>query len=206
MHAVDVTGVDGGDTLARDPWQAGDIVLVDRGYHQPRVILDRFARGVGVIVRLNPTAMPWFVRPGEAEVCDPAAVRWAVAASRRAGTDDTIRLPGWRRAPEASGPGWLHAVRLPPTAAEAARRRCRQAAQRKGRTPSEATRFLAGGVMVFTTVAPETLDGPAVLVLALYHCRWQVELAFKRLKSLLDLDALRTQQNSRLGEVWIRGK
>ncbi|MBK5963656.1 hypothetical protein CCR95_06040 [Thiocystis minor] len=42
--------------------------------------------------------------------------------------------------------------------------------------------------------------------MALYRCRWQVELAFKRLKTLLDLDALRTPQNSRLGEVWIRGK
>ncbi|WP_338114185.1 transposase [Thiorhodococcus mannitoliphagus] len=64
--------------------------------------------------------------------------------------------------------------------------------------------FLAGWVMVFTTVPPETLDDPTVL--ALYRCRWQVELAFKRLKTLLDLDALRTKQNSRLGEVWIRGK
>jgi hypothetical protein len=53
--------------------------------------------------------------------------------------------------------------------------------------------------MVFTTVVPETLE------LALDRCRWQVELAFKRLKTLLDLDALRTQQNSRLGEIWIRG-
>jgi hypothetical protein len=57
--------------------------------------------------------------------------------------------------------------------------------------------------MVFTTLAPETLEGATVL--ALDRCRWQVELAFKRLKTLLDLDALRTQQNSRLGEIWIRG-
>ncbi|MTW23176.1 hypothetical protein, partial [Allochromatium palmeri] len=62
VHAVDVTGVDGGESLTRYPWQAGDIGLVDRGYNQPRVILDLFARGVGVIVRLNPTAMPLFVR------------------------------------------------------------------------------------------------------------------------------------------------
>ncbi|WP_052315039.1 transposase [Thiocystis violascens] len=48
------------------------------------------------------------------------------------------------------------------------------------------------------------MDGPTVL--ALYRYRWQVELAFKRLKTLLDLEALRNQRNSRLGEVWIRGK
>ena len=194
-HAVDVTGADGGETLARDPWQAGDSVLVDQGDHQPQVILDRFAREVGASVRLNPTAMPWFARSGEADVFDPAAVRLEVAASLRACTDDTIRLPVWRRAPQASGPGWLSAVRLPPEAAEAARRRCRKTARRQGRTPSDATRFLAGWVMVFTTVAPETLDGPTVL--ALYRCRWPVELAFKRLPSRLDLDTLRTQQNSR---------
>ena len=139
LHAVDVTGADGGETLARDPWQAGDSVLVDRGDHPPQVILDRFARGVGASVRVNPTAMPWLVRPGEADACDPAAVRWEVAASLRAGTDDTIHLPVWRRAPEASGPGWWYAVRLPPEAAEAARRRCRKTARRQGRTPRDAT-------------------------------------------------------------------
>ena len=80
-HAVDVTGADGGEPLARDPWQAGDSVLVDRGDHQPRGILDRFARGVGAIVRVNPTALPWFVRPVEADACDPAAARVEVAAS-----------------------------------------------------------------------------------------------------------------------------
>jgi len=36
--------------------------------------------------------------------------------------------------------------------------------------------------------------------------RWQVELVFKRLKSLLDLDLLRTQKDSLLGKVWITGK
>ncbi len=49
-----------------------------------------------------------------------------------------------------------------------------------------------------------TCDGERVA--ELHQKRWKVELAFKRLKSLLDLDTLRTQQHSLLGEVWIRGK
>jgi hypothetical protein len=49
--------------------------------------------------------------------------------------------------------------------------------------------------MGFATVAPETLDGPTVF--ALSRCRWPVALAFKRLQSRLDLDTLRTPQNSR---------
>nr|WP_242470680.1 transposase [Thiocystis violacea] len=93
---------------------------------------------------------------------------------------------------------------MPPAAAAAAHQRCRKVAKRKGWTPSAATLFLTGWMMVFTAVPPEAVDGPAVL--AFYRCRWQVELMFKRLKSLLDLDHLRTQRNSVLGSVWILGK
>ncbi|MTW23306.1 hypothetical protein, partial [Allochromatium palmeri] len=98
VHAVDVTGVDGGESLTRYPWQAGDIGLVDRGYNQPRVILDLFARGVGVIVRLNPTAMPLFVRSLDADTFNPTATRLDVAAHLRAQSSDTVSLAVWLRA------------------------------------------------------------------------------------------------------------
>jgi hypothetical protein len=58
--------------------------------------------------------------------------------------------------------------------------------------------------LVFTTVPPDELAGDAVV--DLYRVRWQIELMFKRLKSLLDLDALRTRPKSLLGEVWVCGK
>jgi len=103
VPAGDVTGVDGGDSLARDPWQAGDLARVDRGDHQPRVILERFARGVGASVRWNPTAMPLFVRPLDADAFDPTATRVDVAQSLRAQSGDTVRLPVWLRAGRAGG-------------------------------------------------------------------------------------------------------
>lgn len=204
LHEVQVSGVDGAESLARYPWQAGDIVLADRGYNQPRVILELNARQVWVVVRLIPTAMPLYLRHARDEPFDPAAARLDVAAQLRGVAGDTVTVPVWLRGQETHGPGWLHAVRLPPAAAAAARQRCRQVAKRKGWTPSAAALFLTGWVMVFTTVPPDAVDGVAVL--ALYRCRWQVELTFKRLKSLLDLDALRTHRNSLLGEVWILGK
>lgn len=204
LHAVDVTGGEGAESLTRYPWQAGDVVLADRGYNQPRVILELAERGVRVVVRLIPTAMPLYLRPAGEERLDPAAPRLDVAAHLRGIAGDLASVPVWLRGGRASGPGWLHAVRLPPAAAEAARQRCRRTAKRKGWTPSAAALELAGWVMAFTTVASEDLAGAAVL--DLYRCRWQVELVFKRLKSLLDLDALRTQRDSRLGEVWILGK
>ena len=59
----------------------------------------------------------------------------------------------------------------------------------------------AGYVVVVTT-----LDGlEAQGVLALYRHRWQVELAFKRMKSLLGLSHLR-KKNPEGAKAWLQGK
>lgn len=51
-----------------------------------------------------------------------------------------------------------------------------------------------------------TLDGlEAQGVLALYRHRWQVELAFKRMKSLLGLSHLR-KKNPEGAKAWLQGK
>jgi len=42
--------------------------------------------------------------------------------------------------------------------------------------------------------------------LAVYRCRWQIALAIKRWKSVLDVDALRAKACSPLAEVWLHGK
>src|SRR5262245_61159187 len=43
-------------------------------------------------------------------------------------------------------------------------------------------------------------------IMALYRCRWQVESAIKRWKSVLAVDALRAKAPSPLAEVWLHGK
>jgi hypothetical protein len=203
LHEMQATGAGGAESLARYAWQAGDIAMTDRGYNHPRVILELGECQVRVIVRLVPTSMPMHLRQ-EGDPFDPASERLNMAEYLMGEVGDTVTVPVWLRSGTLSGQGWVHAARLPPEAAEAAHRRCRQAAKRQGWTPSRDALYLAGWVMVFTTIPPDELDGPAVLVL--YRCRWQVELVFKRLKSLLGLDELRTRRKSVLGEVWIRGK
>ena len=54
--------------------------------------------------------------------------------------------------------------------------------------------------MLITSLPAE--HWPAERVLALYRRRWQAELAFKRLKSLLDLEALRAF-DSQVVSAWI---
>jgi hypothetical protein len=66
------------------------------------------------------------------------------------------------------------------------------------------TLFLAGWVLLWTSLAPEILSADTVLVL--YRTRWQVELAIQRWQSRLDVDALRARQGSPLAELWLHGK
>lgn len=57
---------------------------------------------------------------------------------------------------------------------------------------------------MFTTLEPGLLSAQALL--ELYKCRWQVEIAIKRLKSLLDIDKLRAKEGCGLAEFWLDGK
>ncbi|MCK7574714.1 MAG: transposase [Chromatiales bacterium] len=82
--------------------------------------------------------------------------------------------------------GHLHACRLPPAPAAEARRRAQAEAKKAGRQIRPRTLALAEWVLIFTTVPPAVL--PTATVLALYRVRWQVELAIKRLKSILNID------------------
>jgi hypothetical protein len=67
-----------------------------------------------------------------------------------------------------------------------------------------ATIFYEGFVIVLTTIGPEQMKGEEVM--KAYRCRWQIEVAIKRWKSLLDIDVPRAREKSELAEVWLRGK
>ena len=57
---------------------------------------------------------------------------------------------------------------------------------------------------IWTTLPPEVL--PTATVMGLYRLRWQVELAIKRLKSILNIDQLRAKKNSALADLYLHGK
>jgi hypothetical protein len=100
--------------------------------------------------------------------------------------------------------GHLHARRWPAAQAAQARRRVRAEARKKGHTVQQRTLALAEWVLLFTTLAPAVL--PTETVMALYRVRWQVELAIKRLKSILNIDQLRAKKNSALADLYLHGK
>lgn len=100
--------------------------------------------------------------------------------------------------------GTLHIYRMQEKEAQAARKKVSRKHQRKQRKISTKTLFLRQFVLVFTSLAPQVLCGETAL--AIYRCRWQIELAIKRMKSIIHIDKLRTKQHSKLAEVYLYSK
>jgi hypothetical protein len=81
--------------------------------------------------------------------------------------------------------------RKSPEATEATRTKLRSQASRKQKTLDPRSLVAAEFMIVATSLPGEGY--PAEEVLAVYRLRWQIELAFKRLKSLLHIDRLPTR-------------
>lgn len=174
--------------------EAGEIRLGDKVYGRYRDLAAVTAVGADYVVRLSANAL-------KLETVDGAPFKRAGLcrrAEREGVQDPAVRVfDGKKGAPL---PARVIVLPLPPEHAEAARRRMRRQARKAGYTPSADALVTAGCLMLITSLSAE--DWPAERVLALYRRRWQVELAFKRLKSLLGLEALRAFDSESVS-AWI---
>ena len=100
-------------------------------------------------------------------------------------------------------PGRFCAVRKSAEAIKLAEKRLKQTASRKGREIRPETWEYVKYVMVFTTFSPRRFT--AVEILQWYRVRWQVELVFKRLKSLAQLGHL-PKSDAQSARAWLYGK
>ena len=112
----------------------------------------------------------------------------------------------WRlgfRAGDQSWPIRLCALRKSRVAAQRAQRKARRKAQTHQREVSAEALELSKYVLVLTNL--ETERWSAAQVLELYRCRWQIELAFKRLKSLLQVGQL-PKKDPASARAWLQLK
>jgi hypothetical protein len=99
--------------------------------------------------------------------------------------------------------GRVCALKRSRQAAEQALKKFLFTSKRKGQKPKASTIEAQRYVFVFTTLSPAELS--ACQALELYRGRWQIELVFKRLKSILQIGHLRKiDADSALS--WIEGK
>ena len=191
-----VTDVHSGETLKHFALGPGDVVVADRGYAHPQGLSAAVQQGAELIVRLNPFSVVLTTPTGQ-----PLALG-AALKRQPAETIRTLPVVIGSACGQHEVRGWVQAYRLSAEQANRARQKCRQ--RHKTGQPQAETLFLAGWVLVFTTLAPAVLSAPTIL--AVYRCRWQVEIAIKRWKSVLDVDALRAKAGSPLAQVWLHGK
>ena len=89
----------------------------------------------------------------------------------------------------------LIGLRLTDKQAQAARARKRKKAKQDQRHIQEQTLYLAGWLLVITTLSAQQWSAGEILTL--YRCRWHIELFFKRWKQLLDAHRLRCEHPER---------
>jgi hypothetical protein len=190
-----VTGPEAGESFSRYTVQPGDLLIGDRGLAHRTGIRHVLAGGGDVLVRLNLTNVP---------LVDEQGQRFSLLAHLRRlhGT----KLGDWPVVlvdEHGQVRGRVCAIKKSRAAAARARKRALQESSRKGHLVQDSTLEAAGYIFVFTTLGAQQYT-PA-RVLELYRSRGQVELAFKRLKSILATGHLK--KTDPIGaKAWLQGK
>jgi len=197
FHQVEVTTDKEGEHLDHYRLREGDVVLIDRGYNQPKTLVPFIDRGGDVVLRYNAHGMNLYGFDDVMEKID-----WQEQLKNLHGEAGVI--PVYLCHQDKRIEGYVHAIPLPEKEAAEARRKARERARNKGRNASGKSLYLSGWVLIFTSLPPDVLDTRTAS--SLYRVRWQVELTIKRMKSLLDIDKLRAFKESPLAELYLYGK
>lgn len=192
----EVTDNKGGESYKRIPVRPGDIILGDRGYCHREGVAHVLRKQGDVVVRLNSSNFP-LVHAGQ-----DVAFELLPHLRRLRGHE-----PGeWSVRFQADGQFWrgrLCAIRRARHAADLAKKRILQQAVKKDIQVRPETLEAAEYIFVLTTLDRDVLDAWGIL--DLYRARWQIELCFKRLKSLLQLGHL-AKTSDKSARAWIEGK
>ena len=183
-----------GESLNRLPVTSHELIMADAGYCSVAGIDSVHQRGADVLVRINPQSFVAF---------SPQGTRFALAARLRS-LSESGQIGEWPvvlHGPHSSLSGRVCAVRKSEHAIRLAHRRLHRRSSKKQMLTRPLTLEFAKYVLVFTTRP----IGSAKEVLQLYRMRWQVELAFKRLKTIAQLGHL-PKHDEKSSRAWLYGK
>lgn len=195
VYVTEAAGPGTGETFTRFTIQPGDLLLGDRVYATSSGISHVAQGGGDVLVRFGWSNLPLWVSEHE-----PFDLFKHLRKLRGTAVGDwSVKV----QSGDALIEGRVCAIRRSRQAKEAAQDRARRTAQKHGTEIQPETLEAAGYVLIFTTVSAQALT--ATQALEYYRGRWQVELVFKRLKSILELGHLhkRDHQSAR---AWLHGK
>jgi hypothetical protein len=193
MVGVEVTDAHGGEHVRRAATMPGDLVIGDMGLGHASDVREAKERGVHALLRTHLQSLA--VDDLQSRRVAPKKL---VEDADKGHMDRDVLLPEAGREAVAAR---LVVVPLPPEQAGRARQKLRKS--RKGRPISKLTLRLAGYFCCVTTLTREEASVEALLTW--YHVRWQVELLFKRCKSLMHLDQLAKAKPALVTlQIWAR--
>ena len=183
-----------GESFCRFTPHCGDLFVGDRVYGVRSSIAHVVQQQADVLVRFAMSNLPLHTQGGAFNLLKrlrrlrgTAVGDWPVVIQHK-----NLRIDGR-----------VCALRKSRQAREKAQRQVLRQAQKHGHKAQSKTLEAAGYVFVFTTVPRQDLT--ASHVLEMYRGRWQVELVFKRLKSILGLGHLR-KTDPQAARAWLQGK
>jgi Transposase DDE domain len=181
---LELSGGSEAESLVRFTAGPGEVLVADRFYAKAKGVHAVVAQGGHVVIRRGLTACRLLGADGQR--LDAKAI---LALAR---ANPTLDLPVLVPAPEGTTadplPARLIIRRKPLAAAERAQARATRQAARRGYAAQPKQMEAAAHFMVMTTLPVDAMSADAVC--ALYRLRWQIELAFKRLKSLMGLEEI----------------
>ena len=186
-----------GESFFQFSIKKGDYIVADRGYSTAAGIHHVVSRRAHVMVRVNTTALPLLDQEGQpfpllaklAEIKGPGIVRsWRVLVPSRRDTAVAGRICVIRKTEEA--------IKL-------AHEKLRRQASKKQHSLQAETLEYAKFVIVFTTFPEDSFSDHSVL--DWYRLRWQVELVFKRFKTIAELGHL-PKHSDDSSKAWLYGK
>jgi hypothetical protein len=186
-------------SAATRPVGRNELGIYDKGFYKGPALQDLAQRGGYFLIPYPHSVSVWQTDPhGQRQLLELSSelnnavgplVQWShLGLGQAAAQLGPVRLVAFRLAEENAN-----------RRRDALRKKCRA----YGRTPTAQALVLAGWLILVTNAPPEKL--PTQAVGYLYRVRWQIELVFKQLKSIFRLEALPSQNDSRVQcEVWAR--
>ena len=193
---MSASGEGTGESFRHFPVSEGDHVLADRGYSTAAGLGHVASAGGRVTVRVNTGSLR--LRTPEGGDFDLLARVGGLERAGAVGSWPTVAVGR-----DVAVPGRVCAVRKSREAVRRAHGKLRRKAAKSGKRTKPETLEFARYVIVFTTF-PEAEFGAAE-VLEWYRVRWQVELVFKRFKSLARLGHL-PKHDDESARAWLYGK
>ena len=183
-----------GEHLRRVKVAAGDIWLGDRNYAKGDGLHHVVQGGADFVVRVSWNSLS--LRDARGQPFDMAKRLKRLGKTEHA--DWRAVAHARRQDSAAAPPGPLK----PPEAIEREIKRITEKAARRGRTRRSGKPDPRSLIAAQFTILATSLVEPAAQIFELYALRWQIEIAFKRLKSLLHIDQLEAKDPD-LVRTWL---